>query len=450
MKIILIAIDTLRADRLGCYGYHSDISPNIDGLAKDGLLFENMIAENNVTQSSFVTMLTGKNPHQHGIVNMKPTKIPQRLLPLPLILQRKGYKTAAVDCNYRITGQSNPWFKRGFDTYLDPSENRPTHLNLSAKEINQKAIPWLKKHAQEPNFFLFLHYWDPHYPYQPEASFANWSKQQSSIKAQANEPPLKACLREPLWSFISKYNQDNKSISQIQKNYDGTVKQADHYIGELIEEIKRLGIYEDTMIILTSDHGESLGEHKIYFDHHGLYDATLRVPLIITYPKKLPNNKRISELVQHADIMPTITQLAKIPLPNGVGPIDGTSVLTLIQPNKRKRRPFVVSCEANWQCKRSIRNHQWKLIQSVERDVYGNPKFELYNLKQDPQEQKNLITQHPQVAKRLQHQMKQWVQQMLRRYRRPDPLSKGAKVKMNKLTVAEEEKVKKRLSELGY
>lgn len=450
MKIILITIDTLRADRLGCYGYHPNISPNIDGLAKDGILFENMIAENNVTQSSFVTMLTGKNPHQHGIVNMKPTKIPQRFLSLPLILQRKGYKTAAVDCNYRITGQSNPWFKRGFDTYLDPSENRPTHLNLSAKEINQKAIPWLKKNAQEPNFFLFLHYWDPHYPYQPEASFAKWSKEQSPIIAQANEPTLKSCLREPLWSFISKYNQDNKSISQIQKNYDGTVKQADHYVGELIEEVKHLGIYEDTMIILTSDHGESLGEHKIYFDHHGLYDATLRVPLIITYPKRLPGNKRISDLVQHADILPTITQLAKVPVPKGMGRIDGTSVLSLIQPKKRKSRPFVVSCEANWQCKRSIRNHHWKLIQSIERDIYGNPKYELYNLKQDPQEQRNVITQHPQVAKRLQHQMKLWVAQMLRRYRRPDPLARGAKVKMNKLTVAEEEKVKKRLSELGY
>ncbi|TCP63742.1 sulfatase [Baia soyae] len=450
MKIILIAIDTLRADRLGCYGYHNDISPNIDGLAKDGVLFENMIAENNVTQSSFTTMLTGKNPYQHGIVNMKPTKIPQRLIPLPVFLQRKGYKTAAVDCNYRITGKSNPWFKKGFDTYLDPSENRPTHLNLSAKEINQSAIPWLKKHAQDPDFFLFLHYWDPHYPYQPEGEFADWSSEQSPVRAQANEPSLKACLREPLWSFISKYNQDQKSIAQIQKDYDGTVKQVDHYIGELVEEIKQLGIYEDTMIILTSDHGESLGEHNIFFDHHGLYESTLHVPLMITCPQKLPSQKRVSRLVQHADIVPTIMDLAEIPIPKEMGPIDGTSLLDFSLANKQNHRPFVVSCEANWQCKRSIRNQQWKLIQSLERDVYGNPKFELYNIKQDPHEKKNVISEHPQVARHLQHQMKKWVAQMLRKYRRPDPLTKGVKVKMNRLTVAEEEKVKKRLSELGY
>lgn len=450
MRIILIVVDTLRADRLGCYGYkRGNISPHIDHLAKQGVLFEQTFAENNVTQSSFVTMMTGKNPHQHGVVNMKPTKISPRLIPISLILQKNGYQTAAVDCNYRITGQPNPWFKRGYQTYLDPSENHPTHLNLSAQEINQKAIPWLKKHRNEKNFFLFLHYWEPHYPYQPEIHFAKWA-QEHVTAASSKELPLKHYLREPLWSFIAKYNKDGKTASQIRQQYDGTVKQVDHYIGELISTIKDLGIFEDTCIILTSDHGESLGEHSIYFDHHGLYDATIHVPLILTYPQSLPKGKRIQALCQHSDLVPTILELAKIRPPREIGPTDGHSLLPLITGKKKQNRGFVISCEANWQLKRAIRTQHWKLIHSLKKDVYGNPVWELYNLKEDPGETRNVFAKHPPIAKKLKETMDRWVRGMLTKYKRKDPLLGGVKVRMNKLTVAEEEKVKKRLSELGY
>ncbi|WP_164491710.1 sulfatase family protein [Staphylospora marina] len=450
MKLIFIAIDTLRADRLGCCGSHRpDISPNIDRLAQNGILFPSLIAENNVTQSSFVTIMTGKSPHQHGIVNMKPVKIPERLIPLPKVLQKNGYVTAAVDCNHRITGKPNLWFKRGYRDYLDPSESRNTHLDLPAQEINRLAIPWLKKHKHEQHFFLFLHYWDPHYPYMPDTEFARWAEE-TGTSATAKEPPLKKLLREPLWSFINKYNPQNLNATQIRNRYDAAVKHVDHYIGELLDALSDMGILEETCIILTSDHGESLGEHNIYFDHHGLYDTTVRLPLIIHWPNTLPRNRCVTALVQHADLFPTILQLARIRKPRAVGRLDGRSLLPLIQGKQKEIRPFAVSCEANWQLKRSIRTHRWKLIQSLQRDVYGNPKLELYHLPSDPGETRNVISRHPNVARALQTRMNNWVRGMLRRYRRKDPLSGGIKVSMHRATVAEEELVKKRLSELGY
>ncbi|MBA4494478.1 sulfatase [Paenactinomyces guangxiensis] len=451
MKIILIAIDTLRTDRLGCYGCKKPaISPNIDALAEQGVLFKEMVAENNVTQSSFVSMMTGKNPYQHGIVNMKTVPISSRLISLAQILQKQGYQTAAVDCNHKITGQPNPWFKKGYHTYSDPSERRQTHLNLPAQEINQKAIPLIKKHRNHPNFFLFLHYWDPHYPYQPDPPFSRWAERHVVSRKNQKEVPLKAVMREPLWSFIHKYNKEEQSPGAIRRQYDGTVKQVDHYIGELITVLNDLKIFDETLIVLVADHGESLGEHRIYFDHHGLYEPTIHVPLILSCSQKLPKNQRISALCQHADILPTILSIAGIKAPRSIGPLDGRSLLPVIRGKKKEIRPFVISCEANWQLKRSIRNHQWKLIHSLEKDVYGNPHWELYNLKQDRGETKNVFSQYPRVAKQLKSNMDRWIKTMLTRYRRKDPLTGGVKVRLHRATVAEEEKVKQRLSELGY
>ncbi|MBH8607475.1 sulfatase [Thermoactinomyces sp. CICC 10521] len=452
MKIVLIAIDTLRADRLGCYNNRKpSLTPHLDSLAKQGVLFENMIAENNVTRSSFVTIMTGKNPHQHGIVNMKHVPIPARLVPLAQILQKHGYTTAAVDCNHRITGKNSAWFKKGYQTYIDPAGDKETHLTLPAREVSQKAVAWLKKHAHEPDFFLFLHYWDPHYPYMPEPPYAKWAeKHAATVSEVRKEPSLKAVMREPLWSFINKYNKSGLPASSIRQRYDGSVKQVDDSIGDIIKVLSETGTLEETLLIAVADHGESLGEHRIYFDHHGLYEPTIHVPCIISYPKRLPKNKRITPLCQHADIFPTVLHLAGIRKPKGIGRIDGRSLLPLIQGKVKQIRPFVVSCEANWQLKRSIRTLRWKLIRSYEKDVYGNPKWELYDLKKDRGETKNVIAQHPQVAKQLRGQMERWVKQMLQKYRRKDPLAQGVKVKLHRATVADEEKVKQRLSELGY
>ncbi|WP_052807150.1 sulfatase family protein [Risungbinella massiliensis] len=442
MRILFININTLRADRLGCYGNQNGLTPHLDQLASRGVVFERLFGENNVSQSSFVTMMTGKHPYQHGVVNMKPQPIPELLYPMSLFWQKNGYRTAAIDCNYRITGEKNTWFQRGYDTYIDPSEERPTHLNITAEEVNKEAIAWLEKHAHEPNFFLFLHYWDTHYPYHSIES-------QGITEVEPNEPSLKEFAREPLWSFIQKYGQE-KTPSQLRQDYDGTVKQVDHAIGQIIQVLEQLQILDDTLIVLTSDHGESLGEHGIYFDHHGLYDASLHVPLLFHYPKILPGGIRVPTLVQHADLFPTMMELAEASPFKELGNLDGKSLLSVIKDPTRKHRKFVISCEANWQLKRSIRTTDWKLIRSLKPDVYGNPNFELYHLTTDPQEKNNVIKEHPILAKQLHQKMEGWVKKMLTRYKRQDPLRKGTKLEMNRMTVAEEEELKERLSKLGY
>lgn len=445
--MIFIALDTLRADHMGCYGYTRNTTPHIDALAERGVLFENMIAENNVTQSSFVTMMTGKNPIAHGVVNMKPQKISPRLITLCQIMKQHGYVTAAVDNNYRCTGTNNPWFKRGYDEYADPGIKRKIHFLATAEDVNHLAIPWLKKHRRE-KFFLFLHYWDPHFPYIPPPPWKN--EFTKHLDHQMKGTDLKSVMREPLYSWFRKWSEGIENPEYVRALYDGEVRYLDHHIGHLVEQLEALDLMEQTLIVLVSDHGESLGEHQIYFDHHGLYETTVHVPFLLIAPSKLPKSKRISGLCQHADILPTVLEIVGIQPKRLLNQIDGKSLIPLIRGQLRQIHPFVTSCEANWQLKRAIRTEKWKLIQSLERDVYGNPTFELYQLERDPGETHNIATKRKQVVKKLRQQLHAYIKRIRQKHRTPDPLAKGKKTALHPLTVADEERVKKRLSNLGY
>ena len=446
MNIIFVALDTLRADHLGCYGYNRPTTPNIDKLAERGVIFQNMIAENNVTQSSFVTMMTGRNPIAHGVVNMKPQKINSKLIQLSQILKRNGYTTAAIDNNHRCTGTVNNWFKRGYDHYADPGIKRQIHFLATAEDVNKLAIQWLKKHHKE-KFFLFLHYWDPHFPYVPPQPWDR--KYTQNVEAQNNQQDLKSVMREPLYSWFHKWSKGISNPEYVRGLYDGEISYLDFHIGQLTEQLDKFGLLDNSLIVLVGDHGESLGEHNIYFDHHGLYEPTVRVPLIMCAPDKLPKNTSVHGLCQHADILPTILNVAGIKY-SPARELDGKSLVPLIRGKAKQIHPFVTSCEANWQLKRSLRTTKWKFIKSLEKDVYGNPKFELYHLEHDPKEMHNVAAKRKNVVSRLNRLLEHYVKQMRRKYKTSDPLSKGQKTKLHPLTVAEEEKVKKRLSDLGY
>lgn len=447
MNIVLIALDTLRADHMSCYGYSKETTPCIDDIAKKGVLFKNLIAENNVTQSSFVTIMTGLNPVAHGVVNMKPQKINPKLLTLSQILKQNGYKTAAVDNNHRCTGTVNNWFKRGYDTYIDPGTKRKIHFLATAEDVNSLAIPWIKK-QRDNKFFLFLHYWDPHFPYVPPQPWKNKLTRNIPLKTSGDD--LKTVMREPLYSWFKKWSPDTNNPDYVRGLYDAEVSYLDHHIGQLVEQMEKLKLLDNTLIVIVADHGESLGEHNIYFDHHGLYEPTVHVPLIMVAPSKLPQSKRVNGLCQHADILPTVLQLAGIKKGGRLRNIDGKSLMPLIQEKKAEIHPFVTSCEANWQLKRSIRTTKWKLIKSLEKDVYGNPKYELYNLERDPKENTNIVGKRKHVAKQLNHKLETHLKKLRHKHKKPDPLARGQKTKLHPLTVAEEEKVKKRLSDLGY
>jgi len=315
MKVILLVIDTLRADHLGCYGYHRETSPNLDRLAKEGALFERAYPSDVPTQPSFTSMFTGQRGIHTGIVSHSETETLAENVPyLAEILDEHGVTTAAVSTLYMM----RRWFARGFKYYMNPVAGIRRRLQqVDAEEINDMAFPWIDEHKDE-DFFIFVHYWDPHGLYLPPEPYRRLFYQGDESGPENNS--LDVLRNQPVWPFTKRHldaiGQNITDIEYVIAQYDGEIRYADDNVAMLLNHLEDSGILDETAIIFTSDHGESLGEHHFYFDHHEVYETTARVPLIARYPQEIAQGKRIDEIVQSTICLaPTILNLFGIDAP---------------------------------------------------------------------------------------------------------------------------------------
>ena len=410
LNIIFIAIDALRARNLSCYGYPISISPNIDRIAKEGILFEDSYSCANCTDASRTTLFSGMYPTSHGILGhggrwrgKKVGEVDTKKLDdsgirfLPEILKAKGYTTLAVDWLGR-------WHKRGFDHYsgmlsktkpisfpIKKVDNRLNILSRRYASLQKSSFiddatsvtdygKWLIKECHRKRFFLFLHYWDVHTPYAPPRKFF--------------EHVTQTGVGRRILSLLKTKRAREERREERKLRYLASIAYVDHEIGRLIKTLEQYGIYDETLLILTSDHGESLGEHNIFFDHHGLYDVSIHVPLIFRY-SLYGKNRRLSGFVQHHDIVPTILDILNI----GGIKLDGKSLLLMLNDRYNEIHKAVYCEEALSQRKRCIRTHEYKYIMAPSRKgafcrkckcVHGGVE-ELYDLKKDPGETKNIV-----------------------------------------------------------
>ncbi|RLF16743.1 MAG: sulfatase [Thermoprotei archaeon] len=405
-NIILIAIDTLRADHLSCYGYEKKTSPTIDEIASNGILFENAIAPGIPTHPGYTTIFTGMHPLRHRIVcHMGQEVLSYDIPTLPQYLYNSGYLTVAID---NLVATKAPWFIRGFEVYVFTGGITVISkgAKISGDIVTTKALNFLKAYRQglydRKPFFLFIHYWDPHTPYLPPKGFRERFYSGGGTK-------LSSLLKKTRWGrFLLKTKWIQQLITEghdekeyVDSLYDEEILYSDWCISRVINLLKELDLYDNTVIIVTSDHGEGLGENDIYYDHHGLYEWDIRVPLIISYPQALPRGKRIRELVTHEDILPTILDLAGI---KGDLKVDGKSLIPIID-GIEKGREFVICVENTRMTKRAIRTHRWKLIETLRPDVYGRPAgyLELYNIEEG--EKTNKVGEEHDLASELLKQL---------------------------------------------
>jgi arylsulfatase A-like enzyme len=444
MNILLIAIDTLRADRLSCYGYQKKTTPNLDRFAREGIKFNNFFSQNSFTQPAFTTIYSGKYPITHNIVAQDgDVDLDDKISLLPEILQDNGYKTAAID-NLEFM---KDWFTRGYDRYINPCkiESINPYVGIKAEIISDYAIDWLADNYQE-NFFLFLHYWDPHMPYLPPTN----QDEKFRTESVKDGRTLKDVMREPVYSFVSQFYKEDIDIGEVQYKYDAEINYMDQEINRVVQFLIDQQVLDDTLVLFTADHGESLGEHGIYFDHIGLYDQSIQIPLIIRYPN-LAVGKEINSLTEQVDLAPTILDIAGLKDNDTIAEMEGQSLLSLIKGKQDKKTDYIYANESSWQCKRTIRSKKWKFIKAIEADVFGNPMQELYDLEKDPFENNNLAKERKEVADKLEKQMQNWVTAKLQNVDHGDPLKEqGCSKKLHPNTKAEEEKIKKRLEEFGY
>jgi arylsulfatase A-like enzyme/Tfp pilus assembly protein PilF len=359
LNVLLITIDTLRADYLGCYGNREIETPFIDKLAREGILFKRAFAHNVVTLPSHINILTGTYPLYHGVRDNSGFRLDEKAVVLSEILKGKNYRTAAFIGAFPLDDRFglNQGFELYDDFYGDTSHvNDFAEVERSAEKVISRAQDWINKNKEEL-WFCWIHLYDPHYPY---------------------DPPQR---------FKDKYPQDY---------YAGEVAYTDSSVGHLIQFMKKSDIDKKTLIILTSDHGESLGAHLE--KTHGIfaYNETLHIPLIFYQKQLFSQPKIIHHLARHIDIVPTVLDVLSINTPKHV---QGVSLVPLIKnPQKWKEQDsyfesMTPTITRNWAPLDGIISENYKYI--------NLPLEELYNLELDFQEEKNLASRERLIVKEL-------------------------------------------------
>ena len=437
MNLVLISLDTCRADRLGCYGYPKTTSPSIDALAAQGARFQWCFSASNCTQPGYTTIFSGVHPVGHRVV-IQGGKTPPKegITFLAEILKANGYKNASVSSLVDMPpfdDRGSNWARRGYDVWrfkgVEKYEQLQRGMKAVAERVLEQAFDYLDQ-VRDGKFFLFVHFWDPHTIYSPPEKY--------DVFYDGTDPrdPANTTLRAVMktaWGrfFMSKWKDVDPrydSITDAQRIvslYDGEVYHVDDHVGMFMDRLKDLGLADDTIVAITADHGETLDEtnnlwrgQEAHFGHVGLTDPNIHVPLILWNPTLIPQGKTIDALVHHMDIMPTILELLGIQPPGG---IDGQTLTPLMRGERETVRDALHIPEHGLQVRRAIRTKEWKLIWREEH-VVGDPLAWLYNLKDDPEEELNLADFAPDKVRELRALMLDRTQELLKKYGHDDPL----------------------------
>jgi len=403
---------------MSCYGYPRLTTPHIDRFAQAGALFERTYSPHIPTTSGYASMFTGMDCFGTQVVALR-HKGPLRpeAKTLAEILQEAGYATTCV-------GFSGNPASRGFDTYLtfpgwgSWNEGR----SPKAENLNAVALPELDRlaRARDP-FFLFLRHMDPHAPYLPPAPFERlfYHGNETNPRNKSMEPVM---AFKPFRDFFATWMPPGITDKDyVIAQYDGAVAYMDSSIGAIMTALESRGILDNTIVVINSDHGETLYDHECYFDHHGLYDATLHVPLIIRYPGKVPAGVRVGGFNQHKDFVPTLLDLADIQ-PEPEIAFDGRSLMPMARGEVASHESSFYITECTWMRKHGWRTPEWKLIVALEPDFHFKPEVELYNLVEDPEENVNLAESHPDVVAHLRQEMDAWIARREEETGLPNPI----------------------------
>lgn len=402
-NILLIGIDSLRADHMSCYGYHRLTTPHIDRFAQGGTLFENTFSAYIPTTPGYGAMLTGMDLFNTQIVALR-HKGPLRpeVKTLAEILREYGYNTTCV-------GFSGNPASRGFDTYLNYagwgkwSEGR----SPKAQNLNEVTLPELDRLVGEGKpFFLFLRHMDPHAPYLPPQPFERmfYHGNECDPNNRSMDPVM---AFKPFRDFFATWMPPGITDKDyIIAQYDGAIAYMDAAIQSIFTALEAHGILDQTIVVINADHGETLYDHECWFDHHGIYDNVLHVPLIIRYPARVPAGKRVKGYNRHQDLVPTLLELAEID--PGIA-FDGQSLMKLVRGEVVSFDSEFYITECTWMRKHGWRTPEWKLIVALEPDFHFKPPVELYNLVHDPGENHNLAEQEPEMVALLKARMEAWI-----------------------------------------
>jgi arylsulfatase A-like enzyme/Flp pilus assembly protein TadD len=365
-SVVLVTLDTVRADHIACYGYRRIETPSIDQLAREGIRFEQAYAQVPLTLPSHAVLLTGTYPMFSGVRDVTSTGLPATVPTLAEILRQNGYRTAGFVSSFVLNSK---WgLARGFELYDDQTDRetglnkKPCLLERRGDRTMNRALSWLDSRPDGP-FFLWVHLYDPHHPYRPP---------------------------EP---YLSRY------AGQL---YDGEIAFDDAQLGRLFAHLRRLKIYDDTLIVLAGDHGESLGDHGEAEHGFFIYNATLRVPLILKTPGSTLASRVVTDPVSLVDLAPAIAKLSRI-APDSTRSFQSHS-LSWMYSHQGGHSPATVYAESYYP-RNSFGWHELRAVITPQFKYIGAPRPELYDLKKDPDEKNNLAASQSSLAAALRERL---------------------------------------------
>lgn len=360
MNVVLITLDTVRADHLHCYGNEKIQTPNMDALAASGALFEKAVAQTPLTQPSHASMFTGENPNVHNVRDTGGFALQPSSVTMATILQKHGWDTAGFISASVLTKMFG--FNQGFATYDDQLAHRNPRDPVSTRAADvtaDHAIRWLQQQTSKP-FFLWVHFYDAHFPYDPPSAFRK------------------------------QYPQDP---------YDAEIAFEDQQLGRVLDAVRQKSPAQKTLIVLLSDHGEGLGDHGEYDHGVFLYDSTVRIAWIMAGPG-VPAGVHVQQQAREIDLLPTVLDLMGGQASSNV---QGTSLVPALSgkpvpSNYSYEETLYPKINMGWSELRGIHTAHWMYIRA--------PRPELYDLNQDPGELNNVIDAHPKEYRELDAQLK--------------------------------------------
>lgn len=388
-SVLLIGIDTWRADHVGAYGYIRDTTPSIDRMAEQGARFRNAFSTTSWTLPSFHSILTGLYQGSHGVIDGQ-HRLAHRYNTFAEVLRERGYTTAGfISGTYlkRVFG-----FDQGFDVYeesVTSASLMETYSDVTSPDLTEIVLPWIERNKAR-RFFLFIHYWDPHFDYIPPPPYD-----------EMFDPLYQGDIDGTDFLTSDRVNpeMDRRDLEHIIALYDGEIRWTDWHIDRLFTKLEDLGLMSDMIVILVGDHGEEFFEHGLKGHRSTLYNEVIHVPLILRGPG-VPPSTVFDSPVSTTDILPTVLAVLGLASPT---PVDGESLIPIVSGKAGGRESSTVVSELGYGMTAIVKG-QWKLIHDSALKTY-----ELYDLGSDPRETENLLTKEASKATELEQDLLAWL-----------------------------------------
>ncbi len=442
MRLLYLDIDTLRADHLGCYGYHRNTSPNIDRLAAEGIRFDNYYCSDAPCLPSRTALMSGMHGIHSGVVGHGGTAADFRLdgadrgfrttldrSCLPAIFRRNRMHTALI----------SPFAERHstFTFYCGFNEMHNTGKGglESAEEVTPTVLKWIQDHAAGDNWYLHINYWDPHTPYRAPEEFGNpfaedplpeWLTAdllaQHRLKAGPHSAQDIAMWDNSTNPAFPRHPGEIKDMADLRRmidGYDCGIRYADDHVGRILDALRKTGVLDDTIIIISSDHAENQGELGIYGEHATADHGTCRIPMIVRWPGAVSGHVD-NQLHYNLDLAPTLAELlGQPPQPSW----DGKSFASTITDGAPSGHPYLVIGQCAHVCQRSVRFGPWLYMRTYHDGFHLFPREMLFNIEEDPHEQHDLAAARPDLLREAVYYLNEWHDRMMATMDSPtDPL----------------------------